>query len=210
LRVIVGLGNPGNKYKLTRHNIGFLVVELFAAKHNLTFQPSKFDFYHSEGSIGPSDFFLVKPTTYMNLSGLAVLDCINQYQPSLDEVLVIVDDVNLKLGQIRLRKSGSDGGHNGIKSIIYHLQSDAFPRLRFGVGNEFSKGEMADFVLSRFDEEETVSIQKSMDFSVELVEHFITGGYKLMLDYYSKLSSSINKKEPDAFKEPTDQHTSAE
>jgi peptidyl-tRNA hydrolase, PTH1 family len=207
LRVVVGLGNPGNKYKLTRHNIGFLVLESFAAKHNLIFQPSKFDYYYSEGSLGPSDFFLIKPSTYMNLSGLAVLDFMNQYLPSIDEVLVIVDDINLPLGQIRLRKSGSDGGHNGIKSIIYHLQSDSFPRLRFGIGNQFGKGEMADFVLSRFSDEEITSIKKSLDFSVELIEEFINGGYKIMLDHFSKFSSSVNKKE---YEEPKESKTNLE
>jgi len=198
LRVVVGLGNPGNKYKLTRHNVGFLILESFAAKHNLTFQPSKFDYYYSEGSFGPSDFFLVKPTTYMNLSGLAVLDFINQYQPDIDELLIVVDDVNLSLGQVRLRKGGSDGGHNGIKSIIYHLQSDSFPRLRFGIGNGFDKGEMADFVLSKFSETEIHSIEKSFDFSIELIEEFIIGGYKSMSDHFSKFSAAINKKEPES------------
>jgi PTH1 family peptidyl-tRNA hydrolase len=195
LRVVVGLGNPGNKYKLTRHNVGFLILDAFASKHNLIFQPSKFDFFISEGSIGPSDFFLVKPATYMNLSGLAVLDLVNQHHPGLDELLIVVDDINLPLGQIRLRKTGSDGGHNGIKSIIYHLQSDSFPRLRFGIGDEFAKGEMADFVLSEFSETEIKSIEKSIDFSLNLIEAFINDGFQSMLNHFSKFGNMINKKE---------------
>ncbi len=198
MHVIVGLGNPGTKYELTRHNVGFLILDLFAKKHNLKFNASKFDYYYSEGLLSSSDFFLIKPTTYMNLSGIAVLDSLNEHQIAYEDLLVIADDVNLSLGQVRLRQSGSDGGHNGIKSIIYHLQNDSFPRLRFGIGNEFDKGEMADFVLSKFDQDEFLDIRKSIDFSMELTEQFILGGYKSMIDYFSRFSNLINKKEPDS------------
>lgn len=199
MRVIVGLGNPGTKYELTRHNVGFLILDLFAKKHNLKFKASKFDYYYSEGLLGSSDFFLIKPTTYMNLSGVAILDSLNEHQISFEDLLVIADDANLSLGQVRLRQSGSDSGHNGIKSIIYHLQNDSFPRLRFGIGSEFDKGEMADFVLSKFSQDEFSDIGKSIDFSIELTEQFIIGGYKSMIDYFSRFSNLINKKEPDSF-----------
>ena len=198
MRVVVGLGNPGTKYELTRHNAGFLILDRFAAKNNLTFHASKFNFYYSEGSLGSSDFFLVKPTTYMNLSGLAVLDFLEQYPIPAEDLIVVVDDVNLPTAQVRLRKSGSDGGHNGIKSIIYHLQSDAFPRLRFGIGSDFEKGEMADYVLSKFDSDDFDDVSKSIDFSTELIEQFIVGGYKLMLDHFSRFSSLVNKKDKNA------------
>ncbi len=197
MRVVVGLGNPGNKYKLTRHNAGFIIVDSLAAKFNLTFQPSKFEYYFSEGSLGPSDFFLVKPTTYMNLSGIALIDFLDNHPVSFEDLLVIVDDVNLPVGQVRLRKSGSDGGHNGIKSIIYHLQSDSFPRLRFGVGSEFEKGYLADYVLGKFSDDDLKAIAKPVEFSTELIEQFIIGGYKSMLNYYSKISGAV-KKEPDS------------
>ena len=197
MRVIVGLGNPGTKYELTRHNAGFLILDRFAGKNNLVFHASKFDFYYSEGSLDSSDFFLVKPTTYMNLSGLAILDFMNEHPVVTEDLLVVVDDVNIPLGQVRLRQSGSDGGHNGIKSIIYHLQNDAFPRLRFGIGSDFEKGEMADYVLSKFKHDEFADVTKSIDFSVELIEKFITGGYKSMLDYFSRFSNLINKPKQD-------------
>lgn len=192
MRAVIGLGNPGKKYESTRHNIGFIILDEIAYKHKLTFKPSKNDYLYSEGSILSSDFFLVKPTTYMNLSGIAIVDFLSKYLIPLNDILVIVDDVNLELGKIRLRQSGSDGGHNGLKSIIYHLQDDKFPRLRFGVGNKFEKGELADYVLDRFSQEELISIKESVNYTVELVEQFIVGGYKVMLDYFSKQNKLKN------------------
>lgn len=185
MRLVVGLGNPGLKYNLTRHNIGFIILDRFVYKEKLNFLPSKKEFYFSEGRIGSSDFFLLKPSTFMNLSGIAVLDFLNQYPINHEDILIVSDDVNLQLGQIRLRKSGSDGGHNGIKSIIYELQTDSFPRMRFGIGSDFEKGELADFVLNKFSQNEFKSIETSIVYSTELIKEFIVGGYKSMLDYYS-------------------------
>lgn len=190
MRCVIGLGNPDKKYLSTRHNIGFVVLDSFAQKHNLTFTPSKRDYYKSEGSFGSSDFFLVKPTTYMNNSGIAVLDLINELSISPEDLLVIVDDVNLPTGSIRLRKSGSDGGHNGLKSIIYHLQSNNFARLRFGIGNTFGKGMMAHFVLNKFTGEEVEIIKNQLSTVEDLIEAFITGGYSQMLNKYSQISNS--------------------
>ena len=184
--VIVGLGNPGSKYELTWHNIGFQILDRFALIHKMKFNSSKRDYNYSEGVMNSSDFFLVKPATFMNLSGEAVSDFLSDHPLELENMLVLVDDVNLPVGDIRLRKSGSDGGHNGIKSIIYSLENDSFPRLRFGIGNRFEKGEMANFVLAKFSREEFETVNKSIEFSVELIEKFISGGYKAMLDFYSR------------------------
>lgn len=186
MRAVIGLGNPGKKHQLTRHNIGFLILDEFAFKYKIAFKSSKKDYFYSEGSLLSSDFFLVKPTTFMNLSGIAVLDFISHYQINVKDILVIVDDVNLEFGKIRIRQSGSDGGHNGLKSIIYYLQDDKFPRLRFGVGNKFEKGELAGYVLDRFSKEEFNSIKESINISMDLIYNFIVGGYKPMLDYFSK------------------------
>ncbi|MEW6506608.1 MAG: aminoacyl-tRNA hydrolase [Bacteroidota bacterium] len=186
MRAVIGLGNPGKKYESTRHNIGFTILDKFAAKHKITFKPSKKDYLYSEGSILSSDFFLVKPATYMNLSGAAVLDFISNYSIDLNELLVVVDDVNLELGKIRLKQSGSDGGHNGLKSIIYYLQNDKFARLRFGVGNNFQKGMLAGYVLDKFSKDEILIVNEQIKFSIDLIFHFITRGYKSMLDYFSK------------------------
>jgi PTH1 family peptidyl-tRNA hydrolase len=197
LRCVVGLGNPGKKFFSTRHNIGFEIVDKFADKNKLIFKPSKHDYYFSEGLIDSSDFFLLKPTTYMNASGIAVTDFLTEHHIELNDLLIIVDDVNLPIGQVRLRHSGSDGGHNGIKSIIYHLQNDTFPRLRFGIGADFQKGEMADFVLSKFDEKDTEAIEKSVDFSCDLIRNFIKDGYKSMLDHFSKETKLNSNSEKD-------------
>lgn len=186
MRAVFGLGNPGSKYKLTRHNIGFLVLDSFSEKYKLEFHPSKNDYYYSEGSFESSEFFLIKPTTFMNLSGVSVVDFLNEYKINLHDLLVVVDDVNLELGKIRLRKSGGDGGHNGLKSIIYHLQNDSFPRLRIGVGNSSKETDLADYVLGKFSKDELETLKESIEFSVELIEKFISGGYKNMSDHYSK------------------------
>ncbi|MBI5731581.1 MAG: aminoacyl-tRNA hydrolase [Ignavibacteriales bacterium] len=195
MRSIVGLGNPGKRYDFTRHNVGFQILDLFAKKNKIKFIASKRDYFYSEGLLRSSDFFLIKPLTYMNLSGVAVLDFVSEYSIDLEDLLIVYDDVNLQPGQIRLRKSGSDGGHNGIKSIIYHLQNDSFPRLRFGIGSEFEKGDMAEFVLAKFSSNEKKLVEESMGFAVELIEQFIAGGYKSMLDHFSKQLKDKNNAE---------------
>jgi PTH1 family peptidyl-tRNA hydrolase len=134
----------------------------------------------------------------MNLSGIPLLEFLEDHPVPAGNILVLVDDVNLAAGEVRLRKSGSDGGHNGIKSIIYNLQDDSFPRLRFGIGSDFEKGEMADFVLSRFGKDESEIIEKGTGFAVELIEKFVAGGYKEMLDYYSISRKKMTLKNDDS------------
>ena len=182
----MGIGNPGKKYLHTRHNIGFMILDRFASKHNLQFKPSKFDFYFSASNKNDNEFMLVKPTTYVNLSGLAAKQIVDNYNCEPSDLLVVCDDINLSSGKIRIRKSGGDGGHNGLHSIIYHLETDQFPRLRFGIGQDFEKGEMKDYVLSKFSEEEFEALENNFEFSVELLESFIAGGTEVMLNYYSK------------------------
>lgn len=201
MRCIAGLGNRGKKYQLTRHNVGFLILDSFALKHKIDFFPSKRDYFYSEGSLMSSEFFLLKPTTYMNLSGTAVLDFVDEHKINFDDLLVIVDDINLEFGKIRLRKSGGDGGHNGLTSVIYHLQSEQFPRLRFGVGSQFEKGNMADYVLQNFNDDEQKQLGSKFDFAVELIENFITGGYKSMSDHFSKQSRTLNNNQDNSHKE---------
>lgn len=186
MKLIVGIGNPGKKYQFTRHNIGFLILDRFALKSNLLFQPSKYDFYQTDGELNSIRFFLVKPTTYVNNSGLALLDFLATTPIELENILVIHDDINLETGRIRIKKGGSSGGHNGIESVIYHLQNDQFPRLRFGIGNNFGKGEMADYVLDKFDEKDSAALNTGIDFCTEMIGNFVKNGYKGMADFYSK------------------------
>lgn len=193
MRGIVGLGNPGLKYQLTRHNIGFLILDRFAEKHKLHFKPSKHDFYYSEGSLGPSDFFLVKPTTYMNLSGIAVLDAIEHFKTSIDEILIIYDDLYTQFPQIKIRNKGGDGGHNGIKSIIYHLNTNEFARIKIGVGQTTPINDLSNFVLDNFSDIELKELVEASPLVLELVEKFIIGGFQSSLNHFSKKSKELKE-----------------
>jgi len=194
VRAVLGIGNPESKYSNTKHNIGFIILDRFAKKHNIHYVPSKKDYYYAKGVLDSFPFYLIKPTTYVNLSGVAALDFCNEYNLSTENILVVSDDLNLELGKIRIRRSGSDGGHNGLKSIIYHLQSNEFPRLRFGIGNNFDDGEMANFVLSNFSDEEFNNITSRIDFGVEILEEFIKNGIQPALNFYSTHTNKLINK----------------
>ncbi len=150
--LIVGLGNPGEKYAMTRHNLGFMVVKAFAEKHGLEFKKGfRINGKIANGIVDEKKVYLLMPTTYMNLSGGAVRKCIDYYNIPLQNVLVIVDDIYLKLGAMRLRDKGSSGGHNGLKSIEGHLHTKEYPRLRMGVGGEsLPERNLEAFVLGNF------------------------------------------------------------
>jgi len=193
LRAIVGLGNPGKRYELTRHNVGFMVLDKFAEKYNLSFRNTEFDYVFSEGRVDDtSDFFLVKPTTYMNMSGVAIASFMRTHNLTPEDIIVIYDDLNLEAGRIRPRRSGNDGGHNGVRSLIGQIQSEMFPRIRYGIGSKFEKGKMIDFVLSRFLDSELRLIEPQISITIELLEQFVLGGVQHMLDYYSKLANQTN------------------
>ncbi|RJQ60399.1 MAG: aminoacyl-tRNA hydrolase [Stygiobacter sp.] len=193
MRAIVGLGNPGKRYELTRHNVGFMVLDKFAEKYNLSFRNTEFDYVFSEGRVDDtSDFFLVKPTTYMNMSGVAIASFMRTHNLTPEDIIVIYDDLNLEAGRIRPRRSGNDGGHNGVRSLIGQIQSEMFPRIRYGIGSKFEKGKMIDFVLSRFLDSELRLIEPQISITIELLEQFVLGGVQHMLDYYSKLANQTN------------------
>ena len=196
MRLIVGIGNPGSRYKNNRHNVGFQFLDFFVTKKLIRFRASKFDYHFVEGEFSGKPFVLIKPDTYVNNSGLAVLDCIDHYKIDVNEVLVVVDDINLSLADIRIRKSGGDGGHNGLSSIIYHLQSNNFSRLRIGIGNDFESGNLVNHVLSDFDKNELMQLEKSFEISEQLAESFISDGYDKMLSTFSRLKNldELNKK----------------
>ena len=161
MKLITGLGNPGRDYELTRHNIGFIVLDYFAYKLNLKFTPGKGQWYETHGNIEDTEFYLVKPTTYMNNSGIAVQEFLTNHEISPNDLLVVYDDFQIPLGTIRVRTKGTDGGHNGISSVIYHLNTMDFPRMRIGIGKEsaIAKDEYIDFVLTQFDKEEKEKIK---------------------------------------------------
>ncbi len=161
MKLITGLGNPGRNYELTRHNIGFIVLDYVAYKLNLKFTPGKGQWYETYGNIEDTEFYLIKPTTYMNNSGIAVEEFLTNNEISPNNLLVVYDDFQLPLGTIRLRTKGSDGGHNGISSVIYHLNTMDFPRMRIGIGKDETiiKDEYIDFVLTQFDKDEKEKIK---------------------------------------------------
>ncbi len=160
--LIVGLGNIGQEYKNTRHNIGFLVVDALAEKKEATFEPNKqgdtAKFKHRGRS-----FILLKPSTYMNLSGKAVRYWMQKEKIPIERVIIIVDDLNLPFGKIRLRNKGSDGGHNGLKSINQVVGQNNYPRIRIGVGNDFHKGKQVDYVLGEWSDEENDALPKIIE-----------------------------------------------
>lgn len=165
MRVIVGLGNPGSEYIHTRHNIGFDIVDAVATNRGIEFDAGRGEFVVAHGKIEGNDFALIKPLTYMNNSGIAVAEALNEFAVSSENLLVVADDFQIPLGTLRLRRRGSSGGHNGLYSIIYHLQSEDFPRLRFGIagdGMPKQKSGMANFVLSHFASEELSAVKSGI------------------------------------------------
>jgi PTH1 family peptidyl-tRNA hydrolase len=172
--ILLGLGNPGRKYELTRHNIGFLVLEYIAEKFNIPFSAGKGDYYFGQGNMDSHPVMLVKPMTYMNNSGLAVNQIREKYRADINKLLIIYDDFHLSFGTIRFRKKGSDAGHNGIRSIIYHLETDVFPRLKLGIGKEFD--DPIDFVLSKFGTNERGELPKFFDCALKGIISWITLG----------------------------------
>ena len=165
--LIVGLGNPGKEYDGTRHNIGFAAVDYIADKYNIELNRIKFKGVFGEGFIEGKKVILLKPTTYMNLSGESIREVINFYKISNEEVIVIYDDISLEVGRLRIREKGSHGGHNGIKSIIANLGTDVFPRVKISVGAP--KGNLVSHVLGKFSEDEIEVLRETIKASSDAV-----------------------------------------
>lgn len=195
MRIIVGIGNPGSSHRYNRHNVGFQFLDFFVQKKILLFNASKFDYHFAEGELLGTPFVLVKPDTFVNNSGLAVLDCTRYYSANVEDVLVVVDDIHLNFSDIRIRRSGGDGGHNGLNSIIYHLSSENFSRLRIGIGSDFESGSLVNYVLSDFNKNDFVQLEKTFNLSIQLVESFVSDGYSSMLSTFSRLKNldKLNK-----------------
>ncbi|MGF1668863.1 MAG: aminoacyl-tRNA hydrolase [Balneolaceae bacterium] len=185
MSLIAGLGNPGAEYTGTRHNVGFDLADLIAGHLSLNFEPGKGAYEVAEGRFKSKKFALIKPTTYVNRSGTAVRKALANYGLEPKECLVCYDDLNLPAGTIRLREKGSAGGHNGIADIIDKLQSDHFPRLRIGIGNDFPKGRQSDFVLSPFTVSERKLIDDALERAYEAVLLFLRNGIHLAMNEYN-------------------------
>jgi len=188
--LIAGLGNAGNEYTHTRHNIGFDVVNAFVMKHGGKFSSGRLA-YVAEIKWKAKIFVCICPTTYMNLSGNAVKYWMDKEKIAIENLLVIVDEVSLPLTKMRLRPSGSDGGHNGLTSVETSLASRDYPRLRFGIGNNYPKGLQADFVLSKWRKEEEPLVKLKIEKAVEVIESFATRGISLTMNDVNSTEYSV-------------------
>ncbi len=192
--LIVGLGNPGRAYEKTRHNIGFQVIDALAEKRGWSFRSVKaFHGLLAEGTIGEKKILLLKPETYMNSSGEAIKQCVSYYKVLLTQTLVVSDDIYLPLGRLRIKTSGGSGGHNGLKSIESHLGTQVYMRLRVGVGNR-DNGDLADYVLSPFLDEEKQKLPGLVKYAAESLELWLSQGVVAAMQYASKCPE---EKEPE-------------
>lgn len=185
LFVVVGLGNPGKDYTNTRHNVGFDTIDILAERNHININKIKFKSVYGEGNIGGSKVLLVKPQTYMNNSGITVREISSFYKIPPENIIVIVDDIDIDFSAVRIKRRGSAGSHNGLKSIIYHLQKDDFPRIKIGIGRKRENQDLADFVLSRFSKEERKLIEESILIGAESVESIIKDGIEEAMNKFN-------------------------
>ena len=183
--VIAGLGNPGSKYEKTRHNVGFQVIDRLASKYHIDMNTKKHKAICGTGVIEGVKVLLVKPQTFMNLSGESIREAVDYYKIAPEDIIVIYDDISLEPGQLRIRLKGSAGGHNGIKNIIAHLGTQEFPRIKVGVGAKPPKMDLADYVLSRFGAEEQKIMDEAFGEAAEAAVMMMTTGAERAMNHYN-------------------------
>ena len=188
--LVVGLGNIGAEYFNTRHNIGFMILDAWAQASNLVFEPARYGDI-AVAKIKGREFYLLKPSTYMNLSGNAVRYWIQKLDIPLENVVIICDDLNIPFGSIRMRKSGSDGGHNGLKNIQELIETQNYARIRLGIGNDFEQGRQVDFVLGKFEDEQVTEIQ---EMSKKIVSGMSTWAFLGIDRAMSQINTKVQKK----------------
>ena len=187
MRAIIGIGNPGSSYQFNKHNAGFLLVDYFAELNSINFIPSKYNYYQANGAIDQAGYVLIKPTTYVNKSGIAAAELVENFNFSRDDLLIVCDDVYLDIGSFKVKLSGGDGGHNGLGSIIYHLNTIDFSRIKIGAGRSTEEKKLTDHVLSDFSDAEKSLLTNVFKNSSVLIKEFIIGGTGKMLEANSKL-----------------------
>ena len=183
--LIVGLGNIGNEYAQTRHNIGFRVLDALAKASNLVFEDKRYGAVTTL-KVKNQTLTLLKPSTYMNLSGNAVRYWMNEKRIPLENILVVVDDLSLPFGQLRMRPGGSEAGHNGLKHISSVLGTQQYARLRFGIGNDFPRGGQVDFVLGEFTDEDLKTMDERLELAGEMVKSFALSGIQFTMNHFNK------------------------
>jgi PTH1 family peptidyl-tRNA hydrolase len=186
MKVIVGLGNPGERYAATRHNVGFMTVDHLAERWNIKFGPSKLKGWLGEGIMGQEKVILLKPTTYMNLSGESVRAVLDWYKMDLDDFLVIYDELDLPTGQLRLREKGGAGGHNGIKSLVDHLGTNEFKRIRIGIDRPAPGSDISHYVLDSFAKSEQLSITEALGRACEAIECWVKEDFFKAMNRYPR------------------------
>ena len=189
--LIVGLGNPGREYEMTRHNTGFMVVDELANKLDVTFEDKRYGFV-AEASIKGRKVFILKPTTYMNLSGNAVRYWLQKENIDQSRMLVVVDDLSIPLGDFRLKGNGSNGGHNGLGNI-QQLIGQQYARLRMGIGADFQQGQQVDWVLGKYDDEDMKTLQPSIDMAVEIIKSFVLAGLSITMNQFNKFGKKAKQ-----------------
>ena len=182
--LIVGLGNIGDEYANTRHNIGFMVLDAFVEASNLVFKDELYGAI-AEGRVKNKEFILLKPNTYMNLSGNAVRYWATKEKIDIDHIFVVVDDLSLPFGKIRIKGSGSAGGHNGLKNIQDLLGTEKYARLKFGIGNDFPKGKQVDFVLGKFGDEDMAAMPERKKIAGDAIASFMLAGLDITMNQYN-------------------------
>ena len=207
MKAIIGLGNPGTKYAGTRHNIGFDTVTALADKYNIKLKDRKFSGLVGEGFIEGEKVMLVQPQTFMNLSGECVGLIAGFYKLEPEDVIIICDDINLDTGRLRIRAKGSAGGHNGLKSIIAHLGTEAFPRIRIGVGEKTEGWDLADYVLARFREEDEPKMREAIKNAVGAIETWISDDIGTAMNRYNINPNPKPRKERKETQENADECT---
>lgn len=188
LYIICGLGNPGLNYERTRHNCGFMVVDALAQKYKGNWKSTRFEAETCRISIAGEKVLLVKPQTFMNLSGVALGQILRYYRAELSKTLVIYDDIDIALSSIRIREKGGAGSHNGMKSILQHMKSQDFPRIRVGIGPQPPHIDIVDYVLAAFPEEEREKLSQGIENSVAATESFIRDGIQTAMNRFNKNS----------------------
>ena len=183
--IIAGLGNPTREYEKTRHNVGFEVIDVLADMLGTTVEEKKFKGCYGRGIIGGEKVLLFKPQTFMNLSGESIRAASDFYKVDPEHIIIIYDDISLDVGQLRIRKKGSAGGHNGIKNIIAHLGTQEFPRIKVGVGDKPKKMDLADYVLSRFSKEDRAAMEDAFKEAAKAVEVMITEGMDTAMNQFN-------------------------
>ena len=183
--IIAGLGNPTREYEKTRHNVGFEVIDVLADMLGTTVEEKKFKGCYGRGIIGGEKVLLLKPQTFMNLSGESIRAAADFYKVDPEHIIIIYDDISLDVGQLRIRKKGSAGGHNGIKNIIAHLGTQEFPRIKVGVGDKPKKMDLADYVLSRFSKEDRAAMEDAFKEAAKAVEVMITDGMDTAMNQFN-------------------------